>query len=205
MTHRTSLALPILAAALVIAPLVAWCTPALALERAAVLISFEHERIGPQASCDGSVRISSGEIESVQPVLFEPTDGIEGMSWKCATQPDAKPATVKGAVRTCAQPKGVIVRTAAPNTAGLTVDCALGKFSVDLAALRQGRPVEELDGQVTVARIPYATRLSDPAGEDDYPTTCIDASGRLHVAWQSFDGVGDSIWCAVRNGDRWSE
>jgi hypothetical protein len=192
-------------AGLVVALLVVWRAPAFAVERGAVLISFEHERIGPQVSCDGSVRISSGEIESVQPVLFEPADGVEGVSWKCATQPDAKPATVKGAVRTCAQPKGVIVRTAAPNTASLTVDCALGEFAVELSALREGRSVEELDGQVTVARIPYASRLSDPAGEDDYPTACVGASGRPHVAWQSFDGVGEGIWCAVGEGEDRSE
>jgi len=85
------------------------------------------------------------------------------------------------------------------------VECALGDFSVSLSELLPGRPLQQLGGKVTVARVPYVSRLSDPAVEDDYPAMCTDARGRLHVAWQSFDGVADTIWWTMREGDTWAE
>ncbi len=76
MMRTTDAAFHALASVLVLGLLMACCTSAVALERGAVLVSFEHQRIGPEVACDGSVRVSAGEIESLQPVLFEPTDGI---------------------------------------------------------------------------------------------------------------------------------
>ena len=93
-------------------------------------------------------------------------------------------------------PQGLIVRVR--GSEGSRVSLALdGGPPVEITA-RYTQPLEALDGNARIERLPVETRLSEPGMQDDVPALAVAPDGTAWTAWLSYQDSGD--WVVVGDG-----
>lgn len=159
-----------------------------------VLIRFGHTDRRP-TNWDGSISLSTGKIASLQGWGFEVADCVTGeSSWKADTRPPSVGEVFGGHgqkadqagddmadIGVIAQFTGVDAHTIA------TVKTARGDFSFKPGEMKPGAPLRELNGAVSIERVPVARALTHADDRDhDFPAIASDAGGGTWVAWTSF-------------------
>ena len=160
-------------------------------------------------SYDGSVRVTGGKLESIEPWNFLQQDALTGVnSWKLdikrvvfENQPDAPTDVANGSLP--AQnivPAGVVV-TVERSAVSATIATRQGTFAVPVDRLAYGHRLEFLDGDVIVERVPSTTRLSPKNSEEhDYPSLAVTRNGEVWTAWQAYQDRGDHVYASVVGG-----
>lgn len=167
--------------------------PALAQERATLLLTFDSMRIGPRVSCDGSLQISAGTL-ALRDWLHEEDDSITGQSYRMRTGHDAKTSEqAKGIVRRSTIDKGLLLEIDAPPGSVISAKTALGDFSVEPARVLRERVVTLLDGKARVQWAASATALTGDQAEEEFPSVAVLPDGRSAVAYVSWDGKRDHV------------
>lgn len=195
---------------------------------------------------DGSLKVSQGEVQELAGWRFERTDKLEGpAAWKASTRVAAgaqkgrtnnpkKLGMAKRAAQNLGpmQENGVFVRLHDVSADSLVeVSTAQGGFTFKLADVKDGEPLDLLDGRVAVQRTAVlGRRLSPERTDDDFPAMAMGPKGAGYLTYQSFTpGIdrderakrwteepadlaflakpagGDQLWLHVRQGNRWTQ
>ncbi|MFB3828987.1 MAG: DUF3604 domain-containing protein [Bryobacteraceae bacterium] len=161
----------------------------------------------------GAVSLSEGKVLRVEPWRFFGGDAMEdGSRWKLTiktaafeNQPD-KPT--QGGVKNTV-PAGIVVTAEAPLSAAARIRTAQGDIEFRLQELAGGRVLEFGEGDISVQRTPSVRQVSPPAGmskaEHDYPSVAVTRAGAVWVAWQAYEGGGDSVYVRHAASSTWSE
>ncbi|HTM51221.1 MAG TPA: hypothetical protein VL285_21145 [Bryobacteraceae bacterium] len=171
-------------------------------------VTFGEKRTGVK-TYDGSVHTAGGRLLRLAPWRFFGADRIAGAdSWKLEikrgpieNQPGQPVLLAEGAVVPQNLVTAGILVTVEASTGSATFRTAGGTFTVPVAQLRYGRPLEFLDGDVRVERAPEVKQLSTEAGEQhDYPALAVTRSGGVWFAWQAYRDGGDHVYARAPNG-----
>lgn len=136
---------------------------------------------------DGSVSVSRGRIEGIDPWRFEGDDAVlDGSSWRVSTHR----IRLFGGGRQGQPPfvaNGVLVWLSDENPdTELKVATAQGSFSVRLADIPYGKAVRALNGRVMADRIPPSAAIAPHPDEQDYPAAAADKRGNVWLAYLEF-------------------
>jgi hypothetical protein len=171
-------------------------------------VTFGEKRTGGKIY-DGSVHTAGGRLLRLAPWRFFGADRVAGAdSWKLEikrgpmeNQPGQPVFLAEGAVVPQNLVTAGILVTVEASTGSATFRTAGGTFTVPVAQLRYGRPLEFLDGDVRVERAPEVKQLSTEAGEQhDYPALAVTRSGEVWFAWQAYRDGGDHVYARAPNG-----
>jgi hypothetical protein len=170
----------------------------------------------------GRISLSEGKIVSITGVNIRPKDWIEGDQFSIGSRfagPQKKQII---------SPK-LFVILRAPEDAVVQVSTKHGDFSIKLGELPLGKPNELLDGRVRVEKVPASFQLTKATTEDDFPSAVADLDGNLWLSYVAYTqsekpdlsaplteepkdfsfltpkGIGDQIWLAKFDGEKWSE
>lgn len=172
-------------------------------------VVFGYQRTAAK-SYDGSISVTGGTLQSLQPWEFLQGDAINPPnSWKLTihrivfeNQPDHPNQMASGGPPAMnLVPAGVIVSVdRAAASAGFQT--AQGSFSVPMSDLAYGRQLWFLDGDVQVERVPTPERVSPQTAEEhDYPSIAVMRNGDVWSAWQAYEDRGDHVYARRRGGD----
>jgi hypothetical protein len=141
------------------------------------------------ANWDGSVKVSGGQVVSIQGWRFAQSDSSDYKStWKASTRHLApqNAAQRKAGRQGPILENGVLIAAALSNPrAKFQIQTAHGSFSFSADEIPLGESKTFLDGKVAVDRTPSAIQLTTSADEQDYPA--IAQSGDdVYVAYVEF-------------------
>ncbi len=150
-----------------------------------------------QASWDGSIKVSSGQIARIEGLEFGPSDSTNGKtSWKLRTRP--APAAgpkkaAKGKKADRAPENGILVSLtgAVPDTR-IDVSTVNGNFTFTPAQAPLGVPLAQLEGRVRVERVPDTLAITSSDEDQDYPAAA-QTDGELLVAFIEFSHSDRSL------------
>ncbi|HFB98751.1 MAG TPA: hypothetical protein ENJ62_06395, partial [Bryobacterales bacterium] len=190
---------------------------AAAAEPMAFRIVFGDRRDRP-ADYSGSIQLTAGKVERIEPWRFLDGDSVQGTSgWKLTlkrrpfeNQPDKPRRMMADPQVINVVPAGVVVTVDAPATAAARVRTAQGSFEIPLAELRRRGRLRFLDEDVVVERAPLTQRVSPPSGAEppeqfDYPSMAVGSGGELWVAWQGYLDLGEHVYVRRFDGSTWGE
>ncbi len=159
----------------------------------------------------GRLTLTAGEVVKITPWRFLDGDGLAGdAGWELLLkrrffedQPD-RARHMTGDPRTeNVPPAGVYVTVDASTNAQVHVQTQQGRFSFELADLRQSRPLRFLDDDVIAEKAIVGERVSasSPDSHFDYPSTTTTSGGETWVAWQGYSEGGDHVYARRVGGD----
>lgn len=161
---------------------------------------------------DGNVSVQGGEVIALRSWRPHPTDAISGTSsWKLATRKGINFARRAWEQQPLVPPEsyyhlpGLIidVRGAA---AQLSFTTNNGNFSVRPADIALGRPRTELNGAVSIDRVPTAQNLTPSASyQHDFPSVSAGKSGEIWVAWVAYKDKASEVLARRFDGKAWGE
>ncbi len=138
---------------------------------------------------DGTIQLSSGSIQSIDPWRFEGSDGISGNVWHCSTHlvrlfsgtsPIASPGNNVVA-------NGIVVTVAAGSSdPEVKVTTAQGDFTFQLGEVAYGTPIAKLNGRVVIDRVPASTQITKTKEEEDFPAAAAGKNGEVWLAYVQF-------------------
>lgn len=226
-------------------------SPHLLAEDAGLLIQFGLTDKETTA-WDGSIKVAPGEVQDIAGWRFERTDALDGKAgWKASTRAQAVQGRTnrlkKGAAKVepgkggkgnkaqlmgPMQENGVLVRLH-DVTADSVVEVTTkqGAFSFKLGDVKDGEPLDLLDGRAAVqGTAVLGRRLSPERTDDDFPALAVAENGTGYLVYQSFTpGIdrderakrwetepadlsflakpvgGDQLWLTVRKGNKWDD
>ncbi len=153
--------------------------------RQAVWLGFDSFKVPDDTTLSGTVSVSAGQVESVEPWLFEPQDSVTGTAFQCTLQQyDANlTAAQKKKVRPDDRvtPKGLLITLAAPESALLHVETNRGTAEVPLTELIGGRTWTGLEGLLLATAGAPVSRVSDERTNNDMPGVAVSPGGQ----WRS--------------------
>ncbi|MDZ4289902.1 MAG: hypothetical protein U0984_18195, partial [Prosthecobacter sp.] len=195
---------------------------------------------------DGSIKVTPGQVGSIAGWRFEGKDAIDGGSaWKASSR--NAPAARKGrsnnpkkmgiAKRAAAnlgpmQENGIFVRLQEVTADSLVeVTTAQGTFSFKVGDVKDGDPLDLLDGRAAVQRTAILGRQMSPdRSDDDFPALAVGKEGTACLVYLRFTpGIdrderakrwdaepadltflakpagGDQLWLQVREGNTWGK
>jgi hypothetical protein len=146
------------------------------------------------ASWNGSLNVSSGEIQDVEGYRFELPDRVlpqGGWHMKTAVTRVLLGSPLAGHGPAAAEnrllPKGLLVRGSGTSATSVSVTTEHGNLSFAPMNLPFGGAAKYLGGRIEVRRIPPATDLSGtPLRQHDSPSIAAGDDGTLWVTWSSF-------------------
>jgi hypothetical protein len=138
---------------------------------------------------DGSVKVTGGEVASIQGWRFLQNDSSDyKSSWKASTRhlPPANAAQQKKGQQGPILENGVLIAaTLTSPQAHFEIQTPQGPFAFTAAEIPLGESKSFLDGRVVVDRIPSSIQLTTSAEEQDFPA--IASSGDdVYVAYVEF-------------------
>jgi hypothetical protein len=174
-------------------------------------IMFGVQRIHPK-TWDGEIALNRGSVLRLAGVFFEHHDEIVGNNrWKCTSRAtnymDSTSPRGYDPVHTKPWeliPNGIVAVLQAPAEARVELKTASGNFAFTLDQVALGRPLQFLDGEVSVERLPPTVVLTTQPGENDYPALAADSRGELWASWISYADRADSVWVAHRGTSGWT-
>jgi hypothetical protein len=174
-------------------------------------IMFGVQRIRP-LTWDGQMTLNHGSIARLTGVFFEHDDAIVGdNAWKMTSRAtvymDSTSPRGYDPVHTKPWeliPNGIVAVLHAPREARVDIKTAMGNFGFTLDQLAMGRPMQFLDGEVSVELLPPTVVLTTQPGENDYPALAADSHGELWASWISYADRADSVWVAHRAASGWA-
>lgn len=165
--------------------------------RQAVWLGFDSFTVPDDTVLSGSVAVSAGQVERVEPWLFEPKDSLDGQAFSCTLQHyDADltaPQKKKTRPADRVTPKGLLLTIDAPDSAVLQVKTSRGDVDLRLAELASGRTWTGLDGLLLATAGASVTRVSDDQTNNDMPGVAVAPDGQVAVAWVAYDDAADRI------------
>jgi hypothetical protein len=151
---------------------------------------------------DGSMKVTPGQVQELAGWRFEGKDAVSGKgTWTASTRAAAgaqkgrsnNPKKVGMAKRAAANlgpmtENGVFVRLheVTPNSL-VEVTTKQGNFSFKVGDVKDGEPLDLLEGRVAVQRTAVLGRkLSPERTDDDYPAMAVGKDGSGFLVYQSF-------------------
>ena len=140
----------------------------------------------------GKLALSEGNVEAIRGWRWMAGDGAEGNEFTLSTrrkqaQNAAERKRVQGGERMPMSDNGVIVTLAgATESATVTFDAKPGKAEFKLADVPYGKPLDALDGNVQVERVPAAQAWTETNADEDYPSVAAGKDGIVAVAYLAF-------------------
>lgn len=151
---------------------------------------------------DGSIKVTPGEVQEMAGWRFERTDKLAGKdAWKLSTRAAAGAQKGRtnnpkkmGMAKRAAQnlgpvlDNGVFVRLheITPESV-VEVTTEQGNFSFKLSDVKDGEPLDLLDGRVAIQRTAVLGRKMSPErSDDDYPSLTVSSKGQGYLVYQSF-------------------
>lgn len=146
------------------------------------------------ASWDGTLEVTSGEVQHLLGYRFEPPDRALGLDrWRVHTRVERviPRASLSGHGQSPTEqqvlPKGILVRGKGTSGTRLTIETAEGRFTVSPMQLVFGDWSSELQGRAAIQRIPPVTDLSGTEQrQHDFPSISSDGDGTLWTTWSSY-------------------
>ncbi len=174
-------------------------------------VMFGVQRIRPK-TWDGGMTINRGSIVRLTGVFFEKEDALTGnngwtMTSRATNYMDSSSPRGYDPVHTKPWeliPNGIVAVLQAPSEARVEVKTASGNFAFTLDQVTLGHPLQFLDGEVSVERLPTTVVLTTQPGENDYPSLAADSRGELWASWISYAERADSVWVAHRGASGWA-
>ena len=174
-------------------------------------IAFGYLRQGSK-TYDGSIRVTGGRLRKLDSWRFFQQDAIAGDSWKLQikrvvfeNQPDApNPVAGGGAPARNLVPAGVIA-TVDNTVTSAAIETRLGSFAIPVQQLSYGKPMQFLEGDVVVERVPSPVPVSGSGSgsggeEQDYPSLTVTRAGVVWTAWQAYQDRGDHVYARSADG-----
>ncbi len=153
------------------------------------------------AQWDGNIRLSDGQVSSIEGWLFTGNDAIDGQNgWKLATR--FSPAGNREIQQQLAHgplyPNGLVITlTGVTPLTEATIHTAQGDFSFRLSDAPFGETKSFVKGRVQLARVPMTTRLTGAPADEDFPAIAQTADGLL-LAYVSHTGdTRFSSWVGI--------
>jgi len=145
------------------------------------------------AEWDGSMEVAAGEVFNVDGYRFEPPDEVTALGgWRATTRIERVSfgsGIAHGVARSAQEllPKGLLVRGKGSVATRLALTTKQGAFEVRPMRQAFGEWIHELDGRVSIQRVPPATDLSGTElRQHDFPSIVAGSDGALSVVWQSY-------------------
>lgn len=150
----------------------------------------------------GSVRAADGAIIGIEPWAFETRHALnaDDHSWVC----DSKVEVARGKTRFAEPLRGLVLATRGPASTRLAVETEQGAFNCRLSDLRLGKTTPQLDGAASVQLAVTPLEAATTDAEEDYPAIAADSTGRVWVAYVSWEEGADVLYVRSRDGDAWS-
>ena len=184
-----------------------------ATEITTILLTFGEGSTGDER-WDGSIRVTNGEIVSLEGRQFTAGDSITGdNSWQATNRRDEVPgfARVNYTEMSPAErppvmhfPVSLFVTIRHAGTARAAVSTSQGDFDFELASLKHDRK-RFLDGRASALWTPSVEKLSDGASEDDEAAITSLPDGSLAVAWVAYKDRADRVLMRSLGDQGWSE
>lgn len=137
---------------------------------------------------DGSIKVSTGKIVSIQGWRFAENDSSDyKSSWKASTRRGmAVPAQRRAGVEPPVFENGVIIGAAIPDaTARFDVQTPQGAFSFAAQEIPMGESKLFLAGKVAVDQVPSAVQLTTSGEDEDFPAVA-QSDDDLYVTYVQF-------------------
>jgi hypothetical protein len=100
--------------------------------------------------------------------------------------------------------KGIVLTLPTP-APRVRVTTTQGEFTFDTSLAIADPPRRFLDGRATVEAVPAGDFTTNNQDAEDYPSLLEAKDGTLWMAYQSYDGAGESVWVKRLQGDVWSQ
>ena len=138
---------------------------------------------------DGTIQISGGSVQSIDPWRFEGSDGISGNVWHCSTHlvrlfSGTSPIALPG---NNVVANGIVVTVASNGgDAEARITTSQGDFNFRLGEVMYGKPVAKLEGRVVIDRVPASTQITKTKDEEDFPAAAAGKNGEVWLAYIQF-------------------
>lgn len=140
----------------------------------------------------GKLTADHGKVESIRGWRWGAGDHADGDTFvvgtrRPAAQNAAERARVQAGNKLPMQDNGIItILSGVTNDSTITFDAKPGKVDFKLSDVPYGKTLTELDGNVTIERVPVANEIAGTTSDEDYPATAVAKDGTVYVAYVSF-------------------
>jgi hypothetical protein len=135
---------------------------------------------------DGSVQANGATVESIEPWRFEGADAINGSSWKASTHQIRLFGGANNPNRPLVANGVIAILATRSEDATVLVNTVQGNFDFKLSEIPYGTTASKLNGKALVERVPAASRLTQTADEEDFPSAAVAKDDSVWLAYSIF-------------------